>query len=143
MRKDVLFLKYEIETIYFLENPETSKTAFATGSQLQYEDIIKDVFGVACLHDLSMMIQYNKGFQSCICESYGVSENEVKLDLVLRMATKTDLLKLRGQLLETKNQQPASINNQIPRPFDTMIRLQEGIFKWDDSASSYQMVKTA
>ncbi|WP_338469397.1 hypothetical protein R4Z10_11225 [Niallia sp. XMNu-256] len=138
-------MKYEIETIYFLENPETSKTAFATGSQLQYEDTIKDVFGVACLHDLSMMIQYNKGFQTSICESYGVTENEVKLDLVLRVATKTDLLKLRSQLLETNNDQSASLNvkDSVPRPFDTMIRLQEGIFKWDDHASSYQMIKTA
>lgn len=132
-------MKYEIETIYFLENPETLKTAFATGSQLQYEDVIKDVFGVACLHDLSMMIQYNKGFQTCICESFGVSENEVKLDLVLRVANRTDLLKLRSQLLETNNHQPDSMS----RPFDTMIRLQEGIFKWDDHAFSYQMVKTA
>lgn len=139
-------MKYEIETIYFLENPETKKTAFATGSQLQYEDVIKDVFGVVCLHDLSMMIQYNKGFQSCICESYGVSEDDVKLDLVLRVATKTDLLQLRNQLLESSNNdESASLNDNvsIPRPFDTMIRLQEGIYKWDDNTSAYQIIKTA
>ena len=139
-------MKYEVETIYFLENPETKKTAFATGSQLQYEDIIKDVFGVVCLHDLSMMIQYNKGFQSCICESYGVSEAEVTLDLVLRIATKTDLLQLKNQLVEGSiNDEISSLNDNalISRPFDTMIRLQEGIYKWDDNSSAYQIVKTA
>ena len=139
-------MKYEVETIYFLENPETKKTAFATGSQLQYEDIIKDIFGVVCLHDLSMMIQYNKGFQSCICESYGVSEAEVTLDLVLRIATKTDLLQLKNQLVEGSiNDEISSLNDNasISRPFDTMIRLQEGIYQWDDSSSAYQIVKTA
>jgi len=139
-------LEYEIETIYYLENPETDKSAFATGSQLQYEDIIKDVFGVACLHDLSMMIQYNKGFQSCICENYGVSENEIKLDLVLRVASKLDLFQLKSQLLETLNKQETFSDSKqvsVPRPFDHMIRLQEGIFKWDDHSSAYQIVKTA
>ncbi|WP_428908230.1 hypothetical protein [Niallia sp. Krafla_26] len=139
-------MEYEIETIYYLRNPETAQTAFATGSQLQYEDIIKDVFGVACLHDLSMMIQFNKGFQSSICDSYGVSENEVKLDMVLRVATKMDLQQLRTQLLEESKttESPSSNDNiSIPCPFDTMIRLQEGIFKWDQNKSAYQMIKTA
>lgn len=144
--KDVLFLEYEIETIYFLENPETHKTAFATGSQLQYEDIIKDIFGVACLHDLSMMIQYNKGFQTCICENYGVSEHEIKLELVLRVASKMDLLQLRSKLLEDQNSDEQDIKTDkesISCPFDTTIRLQEGIFKWDNHASTYQQIKTA
>lgn len=139
-------MEYEIETIYFLENPETNKTAFATGTQLQYEDIIKDVFGVACLHDLSMMIQYNKGFQTCICENFGINEHEIKLELVLRVASRTDMLELRRELLQTQNSDEQVIktdNESISCPFDTTIRLQEGIFKWDDHASTYQQIKTA
>ena len=106
----MFYLEYEEETIYYLENPETDQVTFATGSQLRYEDIVKNVFGVASIHDLPMMIQYNKSFQSSISESHGVMENEVKLEMVLRVASKMDLLQLKKQYLDNqKNDQSASL----------------------------------
>ncbi len=142
----MFYLEYEVETIYYLENPETDQVTFATGSQLRYEDIVKNVFGVASIHDLPMMIQYNKSFQSSICKSHGVMENEVKLEMVLRVASKMDLLQLKKQYLDNQqNDQSALIdeNSLCPCPFDSMIRLQEGIFKWNDENSSYHMVTTS
>ena len=111
----MFYLEYEVETIYYLENPETDQVTFATGSQLRYEDIVKNVFGVASIHDLPMMIQYNKSFQSSICKSHGVTENEVKLEMVLRIASKMDLLQLKKQYLDDqKNDQSASLEeNQL------------------------------
>ena len=126
----------EIETIYYLENPETDHSAFATGSQLKYEDIIKDVCGVACIHDLSMMIQYNKGFQTSICKNLGISEDEIKLDLLLRIASKIDLLQLREKLTSE-----VSNPSKLSCPFDSLIRLQEGIFEWDNEQSTYRKVQ--
>lgn len=128
----------DIETIYYMENPETEQTAFATGTQLKYEDIIKDVFGVACIQDLSMMIQYNKNFQTSICQSYGVLENEVSLDMILRVASKMDLLQLRKKLIDQQDS-----NEMVSCPFDTVIRLQEGIFEWDEEHSSYNLVENS
>jgi hypothetical protein len=133
-------LEYEIETIYYLENPETEQIAFATGSQLRYEDIIKDVFGVASIHDLPMMIQYNKGFQSCICKSHGVTEHEITLEMIVRIASKIDLLQLKEQNTEN-NSAPAEENSSMSCPFDSTIKLQEGIFQWDDEHSTYNIVK--
>lgn len=89
----------EIETIYYLENPEKDLKTLATGSQLKYDDIIKDVFGVASIKDLPMMIQYNKSFQDSICSSKGVSENEITLEMVLRIASEMELLQLRKNML--------------------------------------------
>lgn len=126
----------EVETVYYLENPETEKIAFATGTQLRYDDIIKDVFGVACINDLNMMIQYNKNFQSYICQSNGVLEDEITLEMILRVATKIDLLELKKKMVDQYQSEEL-----IPRPFDSMIRLQEGIFEWDEKDSSYNFVK--
>lgn len=134
----MIFLLNDIETIYYMENPETEQTAFATGTQLKYEDIIKDVFGVACIQDLSMMIQYNKNFQTSICQSYGVLENEVSLDMILRVASKMDLLQLRKKLIDQQDS-----NEMVSCPFDTVIRLQEGIFEWDEEHSSYNLVENS
>ena len=142
----MFYLEYEVETIYYLENPETDQVTFATGSQLRYEDIVKNVFGVASIHDLPMMIQYNKGFQSSICKSHGVTENEVKLEMVLRIASKMDLLQLKKQYLDDqKNDQSAPLEEDrlMSCPFDSTIRLQEGIFQWNDDNSSYNMVTTS
>ena len=46
-----------------------------------------------------MMIQYNKGFQSSICKSHGVMENEITLEMILRVASKIDLLHLKKQYM--------------------------------------------
>lgn len=135
-------LNYDIETIYYLANPETDQITFATGSQLRYEDIIKDVFGVASIHDLPMMIQYNKSFQTSICKYFGVAENEITLEMIVRVASKIDLLQLKKQYEEQPLQVSQEESGMIPRPFDTVIRLQEGIFQWDEEHSSYNLVET-
>lgn len=127
-------MDYEIETVYYLENPETEKITFATGSQLRYEDIIKDVFGVASIHDLPMMIQYNKGFQTCLCKSRGIKENEITLEMILRVASKMDLNQFREHYLNDP------VNEEKTCPFESVIRLQEGVFKWDDEERSYNLV---
>ncbi|MFK9093553.1 hypothetical protein [Bacillus salipaludis] len=137
-------MENSIETVYFLENPEKNIIKFATGTQLRYEDVIKEVFGVACINDLHMMLQYNKSFQTSICNSYGISEKKITLDKIIRIASKTDMLRLKKQLLE---QQKNSINEMqleeeysIERPFDSIIKLQEGLYQWDDANFSYNAV---
>jgi hypothetical protein len=124
-------MKNEIDTIYILENPEKNTIKFATGYQLKYEDTIKDVFGVACLNDLEMMIQFNKPFQESICNSKKISIKNISLNQVIRIASRNELLQLRKQLVEELGKLP------IPRPFDSTIKLQEGIFHWDETNSSY------
>lgn len=136
-------MENEIETIYYLENPEKDLITFATGSQLKYDDIIKDVFGVACIHDLPMMIKYNKSFQDSICSSHGVRENEITLEMVLRVASKLEMQQLRKKYLDQNLQEESSQSPNIPCPFDPIIRLREGIFSWDQENSSYNMVKTS
>jgi hypothetical protein len=135
-----------IETVYFLENPEKNIIKFATGTQLRYEDVIKEVFGVACINDLHMMIQYNKSFQTSICNSHGISEKKITLDKVIRIASKMDMLMLKKQLMDQKSNSieddvPLEGNFSISRPFDSTIMLQEGIFRWDDANFSYNAVK--
>ena len=134
-----------IETVYFLENPEKNIIKFATGTQLRYEDVIKEVFGVACINDLHMMLQYNKSFQTSICNSHGISEKKLTLDKILRVASKLDMLRLKKQLMDQKNNSLDEIAQDdvlpIPCPFDATIKLQEGIFQWDDNNFSYNAVK--
>jgi hypothetical protein len=84
------------KTIYYLENPESGISKIATGLQLKYEDTIKDVFGVADLKDLLMMLKYNKGFQESICKTHGVGEKEITLDLIFRIASKNDLIQQKN-----------------------------------------------
>lgn len=129
-------MKSNIESVYILENPEKSITQFATGYQLRYEDIIKEVFGVACIQDVQMMIQFNKGFQTSILKRDHINEQNLSIDRIIRVATKTELLQLRKQLLEKQENE-----SNIPCPFAAMIILQDGIFKWDASNSSYISVK--
>jgi hypothetical protein len=140
----VLTLKSTIETVYFLENPEKKVTKFATGTQLLYEDTIKDVFGVASINDLNMMIRYNKGFQDSICLTHGITESNITLDRILRVASKLDLLLLRKQIVAERAEEVAIESDDnalsIPCPFDSTIKLREGVFKWDDSNSSYHLV---
>lgn len=124
-------MKNPIETIYILENPEKNIIKFATGYQLKYDDTIKDVFGVACLNDLEMMIQFNKPFQDSICAGKNISVKNISLNQIIRIATKSELLHLREQLLEQFGDTP------IQRPFDATIMLKEGIFRWDEVNSSY------
>ncbi len=128
-------MKSQIDTIYILENPEKDIVKFATGYQLKYDDIIKDVFGVACLNDLEMMIQFNKPFQDSICLSKNLNVNKISLNTVVRIASKTELLHLRNQMIETEGKLPISC------PFDTTIILKEGIFRWDELNSSYILDK--
>lgn len=134
-------MEYEVETIYYLENPEKEIITFATGSQLKYEDTIKDVFGVACLKDLPMMIKYNKSFQDSIRTCHGISEKEITLEMVFRVASKQELLQLRQQMIAKKTSNDEnSIQEDFSAPFDSIIRLQEGIFKWDGQKCSYNLV---
>jgi hypothetical protein len=128
-------MKNQIDTIYILENPEKNIIKFATGYQLKYDDIIKDVFGVACLNDLQMMIQFNKPFQDSICTSKSINLNEITLKQVIRIASRNELLQLRDRLMDQLGNLP------IPRPFDTTIQLQEGIFHWDETNSLYTSEK--
>ncbi|WP_066304648.1 hypothetical protein [Bacillus sp. FJAT-29814] len=123
-----------VETIYILENPEKDIIKFATATQLRYDDTIKEVFGVACVNDLPMMIQFNKSFQESLCRKNGIIEKNITLHHIFRIATKDELLLLREQL-------QSDHADSIPCPFDTVIQLQDGIFQWDDSISSYVHVK--
>lgn len=129
-----------IQTIYILENPESKKTKFATDYQLQYGDIIKEVFGVACLNDIHMMIQYNKCFQDSICKRYGINANTISINTIVRVASKEELNQLKEELKENfrlemklSHENPVS----IPRPFDSLIKLRDGIFSWNEESSSY------
>ncbi|MDQ1145777.1 hypothetical protein QE429_002604 [Bacillus sp. SORGH_AS 510] len=126
-----------VETVYFLENPEKNIIKFATGTQLRYEDVIKDVFGVASINDLHMMIQFNKGFQTSICECHGISEKSITLDRIIRIASKNDLLRFKQEILDQMSQG----EEETLCPFDSRIKLQEGIFQWDNSNFSYNAVK--
>ncbi|WP_147535269.1 hypothetical protein [Bacillus marasmi] len=130
----------EIETIYYLENPEKNIVKFATGYQLRYDDIVKDVFGVACLKDLPMMIKYNKSFQESLCKSKGIIESQITMEMVVHVASKKELLQLRNELIQDQHQNDSALQENISCPFDTMIRLQEGIFQWDPTSSTYNIV---
>jgi hypothetical protein len=137
-------MKNTVETVYVLENPEKDIIKFATGYQLRYDDIIKEVYGVACLSDVNMMLQFNKNFQTSICNRNGISENKIALNSIIRVATKNELLHLRKQLLKEMGQGTETSEEtkiSIPCPFDPVIKLQEGIFSWDDQNSSYKPVK--
>ncbi|GHH99007.1 hypothetical protein [Neobacillus kokaensis] len=129
-------MKKTIEKIYILENPEKNIVKFATDYQLRYDNIIKDVFGVACLSDLDMMIQFNKTFQESISQKLGISEKKVSLHTVVRIASKNELLRLKKEMLAAIEQNKES-ETLIPCPFDSIIQLQDGIFKWDAEISSY------
>ncbi|MDQ0229907.1 hypothetical protein [Metabacillus malikii] len=80
----------EPNTLYYLENPEEGIFRFATGTQLKYEDIVKEVFGVADLNDLKMMIAYNKSFQVSVCKANNITEDEITLNMIFRVATTED-----------------------------------------------------
>jgi hypothetical protein len=128
----------QIETIYYLENPEDGVKKWVTASQLKYENIIKDVFGVALVSDLPIMIQYNKKFQESICGANHVTTNQISLDMIFRIASKNDLLEYRNEYLAEKNNE-AELTSP---PFDPVIKLNEGIFRWNENNSSYIQVKT-
>ncbi|QCJ42829.1 hypothetical protein FAY30_13425 [Bacillus sp. S3] len=137
-------MENSIETVYFLENPEKNIIKFATGTQLRYEDVIKEVFGVACINDLHMMLQYNKSFQTSICKSYGISEKKITLDKIIRVASKADMLRLKKQMIEAQKNNMNEIHHEeeysIQCPFDSIIKLQEGLYQWDDANFSYSAV---
>ncbi|WP_066062376.1 hypothetical protein [Neobacillus soli] len=139
-------MENSIETVYFLENPEKDIIKFATGTQLRYEDVVKEVFGVASINDLHMMLQYNKSFQNSICHCHGISEKNITLDRIIRIASKMDLLRFKQQLMDQKrmhlDEEPLEEDLSITRPFDSIIKLQEGIFQWDDADYSYNAVTT-
>jgi hypothetical protein len=127
-------MENDIATIYILENPEKSIIKFATGYQLRFENVIKDVFGVVTVNDLQMMLQFNKGFQESICKKNGIALNKISMDRIIRVANKMELVQLRKQTIEKLGRE---IYLTIPCPFDSIIKLQEGIFKWDELNSSY------
>ncbi|MEH7255214.1 hypothetical protein V7111_24210, partial [Neobacillus niacini] len=66
-----------------------------------------------------------------ICTNKEINVNKISLTTILRIASKTELLQLRNELLEEVGNLP------IPRPFDSVIKLQEGIFHWDETNSTY------
>lgn len=131
-------MSVQIETIYYLENPEDGVKRWVTESQIKYENIIKDVFGVALVSDLPIMIQYNKKFQESICDANHITTNQISLNMIFRIASKNDILEYKKEYLADKIGE-AEI---IPPPFDPVIKLNEGIFKWSQSNSSYIQVKT-
>lgn len=128
----MLLLQNNIETIYILENPEKDIIQFATGYQLRYDEVIKEVFGVACLDDVQMMLKFNRNFQESICKRDHIQENKLSIDRIVRVATKNELLHLRKQLLEKQGDE-----GSIPCPFQSIIKLKDGIFEWDESNSAY------
>lgn len=134
--KGCCIVAMQIETIYYLENPEEGVKKCVTESQLKYDNIIKDVFGVALVRDLPIMIQYNKKFQESICDANQVTLNKIRLDMIFRKASKSDLLEYRKEYLVNKDRE----EGMIPPPFDPIIKLNEGIFKWNDEHSSYIQV---
>ena len=131
----------QIEKIYYLENPEVGIKQFATETQIRFESIIKDVFGVAFIGDLPMMIHYNKKFQECVSKANNIPENEITLDLVFRLATKNDLIPLRAFYLQQKEiEESQKGEHTVTPPFDHVIQLHEGIFEWCDKDDSYVKV---
>jgi hypothetical protein len=128
----VSLLQNNIETIYILENPEKDIIQFATGYQLRYDEVIKEVFGVACLDDVQMMLKFNRNFQESICKRDDIQENKLSIDRIVRVATKHELLHLRKQLIDEQG-----VEGSIPCPFQSIIKLKDGIFEWDESNSSY------
>jgi hypothetical protein len=129
-------LKNKIQTIFVLENPEMNIIKFATDYQLRYDDIVKEVFGVACIQDLQMMIKMNKSFQESICKTKGINNENITLDNIVHIASKDELLQLRRQMIMEKGCS-AEDSVAVARPFDTLIQLQEGIFTWDERNSAY------
>lgn len=129
-------MKNRIETIFVLENPEMNVIKFATDYQLRYDDIIKEVFGVACLQDLNMMIKMNKSFQESVCKTKGIDIKNITLDQIVHIASKSELLQFRDQLIQEMGQSHEE-SVSIPCPFDTVIKLREGIFEWDENGSAY------
>jgi hypothetical protein len=123
----------QIQTIYCLENPEDGVKKCVTEAQLKYENIIKDVFGVALVSDLPIMIQYNKKFQESICHANQVSSSQINLNMIFRIASKSDLLEYRKKFV-ANNEYNAEI---ISPPFDPVIKLSDGIFEWNKRDSSY------
>jgi hypothetical protein len=128
----------QIETIYYLENPEDGVKRWVTESQIKYENIIKDVFGVALVSDLPIMIQYNKKFQESICDANQVTTSQISLNMIFRIASKNDLLEFKKEYLADK----VSEAEIVPPPFDSVIKLNEGIFEWSKMNSSYIQVNT-
>lgn len=101
--------------MYYIKNPERNISKIATESQLRYEGIIKDVFGVACKSDIQMMIKFNKGFRESICNEYGIEENEITLSLIFRIATKQDLIEYESQYVHKED------SNGLDAPFTSHI----------------------
>lgn len=81
-----------------------------------------------------LMMQYNKGFQTSLCKSHGVKEDEISLEMILRVASKMDLRKYREQYFND------GANEAKKCPFETVIRLQEGVFKWNEEDCTYNLV---
>jgi hypothetical protein len=141
----VLFIKQAIETIYYLENPQHHVVKYASITQLKYESIVKDVFGVVCVNDIKKMLRYNKGFRQSVCEARGIEEDEITLDMIFRVASKDDLILLKNSLIN-KNLHDESIPDDqvtiISCPFNLIIQLQDGIYQWDEEKCSYEKLKT-
>lgn len=96
-------MELNVETIYYLENPEEGIIKLATGSQLKYGDVVKEVFGVADINDLLMMIEYNKSFQDSLCKARGIKEDEITLDMIFRVASNHDLTSLKDHIHNEEN----------------------------------------
>ncbi|MBM4762009.1 hypothetical protein [Bacillus sp. B15-48] len=126
-----------IEKIYYLQNPESGIEKIASETEVKYENVIKDVFGVAFIEDLSKMIRYNKKFQEYICKANNIKEQEITMEMVIRLATKKDLLPIRMNYINMINQQQS---RKSPPPFSTTIQLHEGVFNWNEKECSYDLV---
>lgn len=137
-RKEVLITRHPVETIYYLENPQRNISTYASTTQLTVESVVKDVFGVACVADIKIMLQYNKEFRKSISQLHNAMDDDLTLEMVFRVASKEDLLRFKKSLLES------SLNDaetSIDCPFSATIQLQDGRYTWNESTSVYEKQK--
>ncbi|MGG3542514.1 hypothetical protein ABES09_17000 [Priestia megaterium] len=93
--------RHPVETIYYLENPQRDISTYASTTQLTVESVVKDVFGVACVADIKIMLQYNKEFRKSISQLHNAMDDDLTLEMVFRIASKEDLLRFKKSLLES------------------------------------------
>ncbi|MFP7735416.1 hypothetical protein ACLHDF_18740 [Priestia aryabhattai] len=134
----MLITRHPVETIYYLENPQRNISTYASTTQLTVESVVKDVFGVACVADIKIMLQYNKEFRKSISQLHNAADDDLMLEMVFRVASKEDLLRFKKSLLES------SLNDtetSIECPFSATIQLQDGRYTWNESTSVYEKQK--
>ncbi|MFQ6582984.1 hypothetical protein [Priestia megaterium] len=130
--------RHPVETIYYLENPQRDISTYASTTQLTVESVVKDVFGVACVADIKIMLQYNKEFRKSISQLHNAMDDDLTLEMVFRIASKEDLLRFKKSLLESSLDDTEA---SVDCPFSTTIQLQDGRYTWNESTSVYEKQK--